>query len=421
VQPAGAVRHIESHAVIRRSESGVPLRIIGVNRDITSEIEAEHRLMQAQKMEAIGQLTGGIAHDFNNLLAVVLGNLEFMDDILEPDSELAVFKDNATRATLRGAELTQRLLAFSRRQTLLPVATDVNELVNDLTALLNRTLGERVDIKCRVGDGLAPVMIDPGQLENALLNMAINARDAMPGGGTLVIETENAETGPETAGEDTAAGPFVVISLTDSGVGIPESLRDRIFEPFFTTKEFGKGSGLGLSMVYGFVKQSGGHITVDKGPGKGTVFRLYLPQARPTELHGMHTALPDDSMPGGSESILVVEDELAVRDNLCALLKRLGYQVYAANDGAEALDLLDSIPRVDMLIMDMVMPRGMDGLAVADAVRERRGPVKVLFTSGYAERANTNAGEPGSGTAFLPKPYRRTVLAQVVRHLLDET
>ncbi len=420
--PDGSIRHIESYAIVRRDAGGVPLHLIGMNRDITEKVEAEQRLVESQKMEMVGQLTGGLAHDFNNLLAVILGNLEFMDDHIEPDSTLDSLKKGALRATLRGADLTQRLLAFSRKQALRPEYTDTDRLIQELSELMRRTLGEQVEIECRLKADQHSIMIDPGQLENALLNLAINARDAMVGGGRITIETANTVLGADDLEgkeiDDVTPGPYLVISISDSGSGMPDSVRERVFEPFFTTKEAGKGSGLGLSMVYGFVKQSGGQITIDSRAGAGTKIRLYLPRTKhaPRQLPA---AAHHVQRPSGTECVLVVENDPDVRDHLEAALQMLGYQVATASDGPAAMALLDKLPALDLLITDIVMPRGMNGLDVAENVRKRYAGVRILYTSGNADQAVGTSDKADNSVAFLPKPYRRTVLAQTIRQLLD--
>ncbi|MDA0664761.1 MAG: ATP-binding protein, partial [Proteobacteria bacterium] len=375
----------------------------------------------SQKMEMVGQLTGGIAHDFNNLLAVILGNLEFMDDYIEPGTTLGSLKDGALRATLRGADLTQRLLAFSRKQALRPEYTDTNNLIQELSELMRRTLGDHVEIDCRLAADLNRIVIDPGQLENSLLNLAINARDAMPDGGKITIVTENADftTDHMICWEGLTPGSYVVITVTDTGSGMPADVRRHVFEPFFTTKEAGKGSGLGLSMVYGFVKQSDGHVTIDSNPGDGTAIRLYLPLPKHLPRHKPSAPATIRFQPSGTENVLVVENDPDVRDNLTAALKALGYQVASAGDGPAAMAMLDDLPPLDLLITDLMMPHGMNGKDVAGIVRERYPNVRILFTSGTTTTMVAASGGEDDTIAFLPKPYRRTVLAQTIRQLLD--
>jgi len=414
--PDQSIHHMESHALVHRNAAGTPLRVVGVDRDVTEEVEAEQRILKSQKMEAVGQLTGGVAHDFNNLLAIILGNLEFMNDYIEAGTELDTLKEGALKATLRGAELTQRLLAFSRRQTLNPSRNDANVLVTEMTELMRRTLGENIEIECNLAKKLDWVVIDPGQLENALLNLAINARDAMPDGGTLRISTENAILGRETGDDISTPGPYVMVSISDTGTGMPDGVRERIFEPFFTTKEIGKGSGLGLSMVYGFVRQSGGHVIVDSEAGKGTTIRLYLPRAKEVRRKPRLVAPVAADSPSGNEFVLVVEDDPDVRAFVVASLEKLGYRVSSAADGPEAVAKLEKLPPLDLLITDVVMPKGMNGKAVAEIVREYHPNARVLYTSGYAR---SEIVESGDRVTFLPKPYKRAVLAQTVRRLLD--
>jgi PAS domain S-box-containing protein len=386
----------------------------GFVRDLTQRKRLEQELRQAQKMEAVGQLTGGVAHDFNNLLTVVMGNLEMLEDRLADPDDLAMLRE-AREAAQLGAELTGRLLAFGRRQPLRPKAVDLARAVPEAVALLRRTLGETVEVATVLAPDLPPVMVDPGQLQNALLNLAINARDAMPGGGRLTIETA-----PVDLGEDVAAthpglkpGRYLMLAVADTGTGMPPEVRERAFEPFFTTKGPGAGSGLGLAMVYGFAKQSGGHVDLYSELGRGTVVKLYLPRVEAAGAEERAGRSPAAAWPGRGETVLVAEDEPAVRRVTAARLRDLGYRVLEAADGPSALSELERHAEVALLLTDMVMPGGMTG-----AARARRPGLAVVVASGYA--APENLAELPEGTAWLRKPYAAADLARTLRRALQE-
>jgi PAS domain S-box-containing protein len=385
-------------------------------RDMTQKIAAEEQLRQAQKMEAVGQLTGGIAHDFNNLLTVITGTIEILAEGVSDKPQLASIIRLINEAADRGAELTGHLLAFARKQPLQPRETDINRLVVDSAKLMRPTLGEHIEIESMLSDSVWAALVDPGQLSSALLNLAINARDAMPGGGKLTLETMNVtlDENYSAINRDVAPGNYVMIAVSDSGSGIPETILDRVFDPFFSTKDVGKGTGLGLSMVYGFVKQSGGHIKVYSEIGFGTTFKLYLPRA---------DALPEqialDSLsPGievGNETILVVEDDPLVRTYVNAQLKSLGYNTLSAATGAEALEIVDSGAPFDLLFTDVIMPGRLNGRQLATELKQRCPSLKVLFTSGYTENAIIHHGRLDSGVLLLAKPYRKPDLARMLR------
>jgi len=387
---------------------------------VTTETrQLQEQLQRAQRLESVGQLTGGMAHDFNNLLTVILGNAELLRESLGEHQELVPVAGMIEQAAQRGAELTRRLLAFARRQPLEPEAVDVNRLIADLERLLHRTLGEHVEIEVSRGASLWPAMIDRGQFESALINLAINARDAMPGGGKLTIETANVRIDDEyqRSHANVEAGQYVLVAVSDTGTGIAAEDIDKVFEPFFTTKQKGGGTGLGLSMVYGFIKQSRGHIRIYSEPGEGTTIRLYLPRAysgvdtKPIEKVGAH--------PGGSEAVLVVEDDPDVRAFAEAVLQRFGYRVSAAAGGHQALELLEQGMDCDLLFTDVVMPGGMGGRELADAATRLRPGLKVLYTSGYTENAIVHQGRLDPGVNLLSKPYRRDQLARRVRQVLE--
>ncbi len=405
-------------------------RLYAVGRDVTAEREAaealhraEEQLRQAQKMEAVGQFTGGVAHDFNNLLQVVMGNLEVLQRNLPTGADrLQRSADNAMRAARRAAVLTQRLLAFSRRQPLAPRPTDANALVVGMSDLLARTLGETVRIETVLADGLWRVEADPNQLENALLNLAVNARDAMPDGGHLTVETANASLDGAYAARmpDATPGHHVVISVSDTGLGMDADTLGRVFEPFFTTKPVGQGTGLGLSQVYGFVRQSGGHVTLGSAPGEGTTVRIHLPRllaGEGTEEAPCTTSAPEAS---GAKSVLVVEDEDAVRAHSVSVLRELGYRVLEAGDGPTALGLLGcEAGAVDLLFSDVVLPGGMTGAELARRAVTLRPGLRVLFTTGYARDAIVHQGRLDPGVRLITKPFTYADLAARVREVLD--
>ncbi len=394
---------------------------IGIVRDLTERKQQQAELQQAQKMEAVGQLTGGVAHDFNNLLTAILGNLELLEDRLKDDEVARKFSAAAIRASLRGADLTQRLLAFSRRQPLDPRAVEVNQLIPTAIELMRRTLGENIEIEVVLGTGLRNAFVDPGQLENTLLNLAINSRDAMPDGGKLTIETANAHIDQEYADAhaEVTRGQYVMIAVSDTGIGMTPEVRERIFEPFFTTKDVGRGSGLGLSMIYGFIKQSGGHVGVYSEPGEGTTVKLYLPRAMNDDARASAPSPRPETMATGDEIILIVEDDREVRAFLSIALGVLGYHVIEAGDGPSGLEFLDGERRVDLLLTDVVLPHGMNGREVAEEARKRYPDIKVLFTSGYTENAIIHHGKLDDGVEMLSKPYTRQTLARRVRESLD--
>jgi PAS domain S-box-containing protein len=395
---------------------------VGIERDITERMAIEGHLRQSQRLEALGQLTGGIAHDFNNLLTVILGNAEILSADLSAVHDQKQLADVIAGAAVRGAELTSRLLAFARKQALEPRAVNVNQLVTGMEPLLRRTLGEHIDIELVCGAGVWPALIDPGQLEDALLNLCLNARDAMPGGGRLTLETANTRLDHDYAEQHPSVEPgqYILVAVSDTGHGISADILERVFEPFFSTKEKGKGTGLGLSMVYGFIKQSGGHINVYSEHGEGTTVRMYLPRSQAQPLPKKANRKETESA-GGKESILVVEDDTFVRRFAVRELVRLGYSVFEAENGPAALELLSMTGPVDLLFTDVVMPGGLSGRRLADEVSQRHPSVKVLFTSGYTDNAIVHHGRLDPGVHLLAKPYRRIDLARTVRRVLDES
>jgi len=384
------------------------------------ELEAnETQIRQAQKMEAIGQLTGGVAHDFNNILTVITGTIEILGDAVKDRPQLAQITNLISAAASRGADLTRHLLAFARQQPLQPRSTDVNALIIDAARFLRPTLGEQMEINSMLAHDSAPALIDPSQLSTAILNLALNARDAMPSGGKLTFETKNAVLDENYASMNSEVKPgnYVMIGVSDTGEGIPNNLLDKVFEPFFTTKDVGKGSGLGLSMVYGFVKQSNGHIKIYSEEGHGTTVKLYLPQATgvadapATEagtFEGTH----------GDETILIVEDDALVREYVVTQISRFGYHALAASNVAEALAIINGAEHIDLLFTDVIIPGGMNGSQLATEALKRRPELKVLYTSGYAENAIVHHGRLDAGVLLLPKPYLSSDLARMIQTAL---
>ncbi len=389
--------------------------------DLTERKRLEQQLRQSQKMESLGQLTGGIAHDFNNLLGIIQLSLEFIQESLQDQPELDEMAGMALKATERGASLTHRLLAFARQQPLAPKAVDIKQLLSGMTSLLRRTLGESIEIRTIMPTDLWTTIIDPPQLENALLNLALNALHAMPGGGMLIIETSNkvldeiyTELNP-----DVAPGDYIMIAVTDTGAGMSPDILERVLEPFFTTKPVGRGSGLGLSMVHGFVKQSGGHMKIYSEPGYGTTVNLYLPRLVDAETQASVQPREPFRSTGG-EVVLVVEDDLLLRGLTLRILASLGYRTIEAEDGQAAFRILETDEGVDLLLTDVVLPRGMSGLELGRQALLQRPELKVLYMSGYPSEAISRDGALDSGMRLLSKPFARGDLARMIREVLDE-
>jgi PAS domain S-box-containing protein len=400
-------------------ERGDRAFVLGFAEDITERRAVEERLQQSQRLEALGQLTGGLSHDSNNLLGIIIGNLDLLKERLGNDAETAEILDEALEAALRGADLNRQLLAFARRQPLQPKRLCVNDLVTETANLLKRTLGEHIEVMLRLADDVSPVEVDRAQLEAALTNLAVNARDAMPRGGRLTVSTRNASLDAEYAAvhNEVNAGEYVVLGVTDTGTGMTPEVLTRAFEPFFTTKEIGKGTGLGLSMVFGFVKQSGGHIQAYSELGHGTTIRVYLPRAAEAHIASAEPA-PSDTLPGGSEAVLVVEDNQKLRRLLVKQLGELGYRVVETENAAAALEHLRSGAAVDLLLTDVIMPGGMNGWELAAAAGRLRPGLKTLFTSGFPDVGSGPHGAMPEGALFLGKPYRKQELAQKIRQAL---
>ncbi|CAN5334883.1 hypothetical protein BH24PSE2_BH24PSE2_21050 [soil metagenome] len=404
-------------------KQGRKLGAVASMHDISERVEIEHQLQHAQKMEAVGQLTGGLAHDFNNLLTIVIGNLQLLEQDLSTDPIRSRRLNAAIEAANRGAKLTRQLLALSRRQVLEPEIIDIDAHVAELEQLLKRTLGDAIEVRTRVAPDTHSIHVDSSLLESALLNLAINARDAMDGEGRLAIEVQNSILDEQHLSQNPAAAPgnYVRISVIDTGPGMPRDVLDRAFEPFFTTKEPGKGTGLGLSMVYSFARQSKGHVEIHSRPGEGTRIELYLPCATVAEItEDLRITGRYQSIPNGSERVLVVEDDAAVRGIAVTLLGSLGYKTTEACSGREALEILDRDTDIELLFTDIVMPGGMNGAELARKAQDHRPGLKILFTSGHTENTIVRDGRLRPGTHLLGKPYRKQELALKVRQALDE-
>jgi PAS domain S-box-containing protein len=406
-----------SLTALRRREGYV---INGFIRDLTESKAAQERIRQSEKLEAVGQLTGGVAHDFNNMLTVITGTIDLLAEAVADKPQLAAIAKLISEAADRGAELTSHLLAFARKQPLQPREIDVNALVVESTKLLRRAIGENIEIELKSDQSAWPALVDATQLTSALLNLAVNARDAMPDGGKITLETRNivVDDSNVDANREIQPGRYVMIAVSDSGSGIPAAIRDRIFEPFFSTKAVGKGTGLGLSMVYGFVKQSGGHIKVYSEEGQGTTFNIYLPQAQSRADHAADPTT-DTSPESGTETILVVEDDPSVRTSVTTQLASLGYRTIAAANASEALALMDGNASFDLLFTDVIMPGPVNGRRLAEEAAKRRPELRVLFTSGYTEDAIVHHGRLDPGVLLLTKPYRKADLARMIRVALD--
>jgi nitrogen-specific signal transduction histidine kinase/FixJ family two-component response regulator len=388
---------------------------------MTKRAQAETAMRESQKMQAIGQLTGGIAHDFNNLLTVIMGNLELARSRLDPGDKLVVHIERSLWAAQRGGTLTGQLLAFARKQPLAPAAIDLSATLPEFVPLLRRTLGEHIDVRFIDAAGLWPAMADPAQLESAVLNLALNARDAMPGGGRLTIELANKVLDEAYARShaEVTAGDYVMVAVSDTGHGMTPSIVARVFEPFFTTKEDGRGTGLGLAMVFGFVKQSGGHVKVYSEPNEGTSVKIYLPRAIGVAGQGTQRSYAPVELPRGSATVLVVEDEAGVREIAVAILRSLGYRVLEAPDGEAGLRTFGAnAASVDLLLTDVVLPGKVRGRELAERITAMRPEVKVLYMSGYTENSIVHHGRLDDGVQLLGKPFKREQLARKVAECL---
>ena len=414
----GTLYDVEVHLEYLSSEN--PPVFAAFILDITDRKQLERELREAQRMEAIGQLTGGVAHDFNNVMTTILGNAELLQDHVSGDEFADKLADSIVRAVERGASLTQRLLAFARKQSLSPAFVDIPELLDGLSDMLQRTLGETVELAIRHSPDLWTVHIDRIQFENALINLTLNARDAMPEGGRLTIEAVNARPGAPgiELPEDLLPGDYVLVTVSDNGTGMEPEVLDKAFEPFFTTKDVGEGSGLGLSMVYGFVKQSNGHIAIDSEAGTGTTVRLYLPRSENTA-PAAEKPREHPAPTAATERILIVEDDPEVLKIPLAALKREGYEVFGARNGDEAIEVLKANGPFDLLFTDVVLPGGMKGAKLSEAAREICPGIKILYTSGYTRNVITNHGVADDGVVLLSKPYKLGALLDRVRDILN--
>jgi PAS domain S-box-containing protein len=393
-----------------------------VTRDLTERRAIEDQLRQMQKMEAIGQLTGGIAHDFNNMLQVISGNIETLQRRMRhEDSNTQRLITAALHGAERASTLTHRLLAYSRQQPLDPKPIDLNRLIPGMSDLLTRTLGERIKLESVLSGGLWHVLVDPNQVENAILNLSVNARDAMPDGGKLTIETANThlDEAYAHAHAEVAAGHYVMLAVSDTGIGMTAEVIEKAFEPFFTTKKLGEGTGLGLSQVYGFVKQSGGHINIYSEPGDGTTVRIYFPRALSAGTGEPHPAPAQIPEFGGRETILVVEDNPEVRTYTTEILRELGYRVFEAQEADTALGLLASEPQIKLLFTDIGLPGPFNGRQLSDEARKIRPDVRTLFTTGYAQNAIVHHGRLDPGVQLIVKPFSFAGLAAKIRQILD--
>ncbi len=413
-RPDGAERVCWVEGRTELDPSGARVGPVGFCQDVTEREAAAAQLRQAQKMESVGQLTGGLAHDFNNLLAVIIGNLDLIAEDQKEGSADKEFAETALQAALKGSELTKQLMAFSRRQTLDPKVVCLNALVEGMAPLWRRTLGETVTVKLLLADDLWRTKLDPAQMESSLLNLVINARDSMPDGGVLTVETGNATVDPDNP--ELPPGDYAVVAVSDTGSGIPPELLAKVIEPFFTTKGVGQGSGLGLSMIYGFAKQSGGQLRIYSEVGHGTTVRLYLPRS--------HEAVEGAKIPtaglvkGRGERVLVVEDNVDVRRVAVRQLTALGYQVVEADTGAAGLEVLAGDHGIDVVFTDVVMPGGMTGIEMIAAAREARPDLKALFTTGFTSAATANNNRVTGADMVISKPYRVTELAAKLRETL---
>jgi two-component system, cell cycle sensor histidine kinase and response regulator CckA len=416
----GTWRYLESTASAIPNEMGGVEKLVIVNRDITSRRRLEEQFRQAQKMEAVGRLSGGIAHDFNNLLGVIIGYGEILVEKFAKTDPAHESVDEILKAGKRAASLTRQLLAFSRQQVLEPKAVNLNEIVSDTEKMLHRLVGEDIEFVTQLSESLGTVKADPSQIEQVLMNLVVNARDAMPEGGKLLIETTNIEVDESFVQRYSfvfKTGSYVLLSVTDTGIGMDAEMQAHIFEPFFTTKGKDVGTGLGLATVYGIVKQSGGYIEVLSEPGHGTTFKIYMPRIEETPQLASEPAKLIDSL-HGLETILVVEDEASLRNLTCSVLRSLGYTILSAGNGLEALEIAMTDSNIQLLLTDVVMP-GVNGPVLAQKLRERKHNLKVIYMSGYTGQGVGNRGTEHPNGWFLAKPFTQELLAYKVRAVLD--
>ena len=407
--------------------NGEPLGYVGVVRDISYRKDLERQVRRAQKMDAVGQLTGGIAHDFNNILGIVMGNLELLLRHSKDTPRISQYADTALQGTVRGAELTRKLLSFSRRDLGDTKVVSANDCVAQIRNLIAKSLTAAINVENHLAEDLWQIRIDPGDLEDSILNLALNARDAMPMGGTLIIETANKTLDEDYARRNpsTKAGEYVLVSVSDTGSGMTDEVREKVFEPFFSTKGAGQGTGLGLSMVYGFVQRSGGHIKIYSAPGKGSTFHVYLPRAQDGAEDGDTAAEHQAELPGGKETVLIVDDEDALLSIAVSYLEELGYETVTASSGGQAMECLEAHPEIDLLFCDIIMPGARDGYQVAKVAHNSHRDLKILLTSGFTRRHEEYANGDGEyldqlARKLLAKPYNQAELATAVRQALDE-
>lgn len=420
-------RYFSSSLVPIKDEHGQVQRLMGITVDITKNKLNEIALRRAQKMEAIGQLTGGIAHDFNNILGIIMGNLDLLKMTLKGNDEANILIGKARKGTLRAADITRHLLSFLRIEAIKTAPTNVNTIFENIDELIARSLTVSIEVKTQLSEDLWPVNVDSGDLEDAILNLSLNAKDAMPEGGTLIIETSNKRLDDDyvTLNPGSSKGEFVMISISDDGIGIPEDLIDKVLEPFFTTKELGAGTGLGLSMVYNFVKRTGGHIKIYSELGKGTTFNIFLPRGGCVDKKDVNEVLLPTELPRGKETILIVDDEEALLDIATKNLQSLGYKVLTAANALLALNITENNNAVDLIFSDMIMPGGMDGYQLADTIHSKYPRIKILLTSGFTKTRDERLTDDNEYMKKLVnnrlhKPYGRSELAHTVRSVLDE-
>lgn len=414
--------HFPLHISVNEFKDGDEVFFCGILHDLTARKTSERALKISQRLEAIGQLSGGVAHDFNNLLTVIIGNLELLEREIKEPLQLDMLREALEAAEL-GADLTNRLLAFAKRSILRPKVVDINALIDDLSGILRRTLGSQIAFDASLADGLWRTLADPGQMETALLNLVVNARDAMPQGGALIIETSNTVLDREDGAQqiDVEPGDYIRVSVSDTGTGMSDDILQRVFEPFFTTKKASRGTGLGLSMVYGFARQSGGNVTIYSENGYGTTVNLYLPRhdGKSSGADQQRNCAPAKTYQGSGELVLVVEDDVRVRKLTLQRLEVLNYRTVVARDGKEALDLLRDNADIDLVFTDLVMPGGVSGYDVADVVLQEYPKVAVLLTSGYAEDLVHSEELASRSIRLLRKPYRQSELAELLRKTLE--
>jgi len=421
ITPAGETRYIESHGTVQTDENGTAKRILGVNLDVTERQITEDFVKRSQKMEALGQITGGVAHDFNNILGIILGNLEILESKVDGNEEVRKRLQTVVRSSLRAVDLTQQLLSFSRKEAKSSVPTAINPLIRNMATIIGRSVTPEINVEYNLAENLWLTDIDPGDFEDALLNLVLNARDAMPTDGELVIETSNKVLGVMYCKQNlnVVPGEYVQLAVSDTGCGIAPEIMDRIFDPFFTTKPEGKGTGLGMSMIFGFSKRSNGHVKAYSESGLGTTVRLYLPRSVEKHQAVDPVRLRRTEIPRGDETILVVDDEADLLEVAEAYLTGLGYRVVTASNGRQALNLLERNPSIDFLFSDVVMPGGMNGFELAEEAVARYGQLKVLLTSGFTNRAMARNGQARFNANLLIKPYNEADLALRLRSILD--